>query len=103
MTWDIVINIISGLAICIPLVIKLVQTIHNYAQEKNWAAIVKLVLEYMEMAEELYENGETKKDYVMMAVEESAEVLNYNYDEEAKAKVSKMIDDICKASKIINA
>ena len=103
MNWDIVISILSGLAVCIPLVIKLVQTIANYIKEKNWSALIKLVLQFMVEAETKYKDNEQRKEFVLDMVEASAKQLNYNYDEEAKAKVSQMIDDICTAAKTINA
>lgn len=103
MTWDIVISILSGLAVCIPLVIKLVQIIANYIKEKNWNALVKLVLQFMVEAETKYNKGEERKEFVLDMVEVSAKQLNYDYDEEAKAKVSEMIDSICTAAKTINA
>lgn len=103
MTWNIVISILSGLAVCIPIVIKLVDTIYNHAKEKNWTAIVELVLQFMKEAETKYNDGAERKEYVLNMIEVSAKQINYNYNEEAKEKVSSMIDSICNASKTINA
>ena len=103
MNLEIVINILSGLAICIPLVAKLVQTIYNHAKEKNWIVIVELVLQLMKEAETMYSKGEERKEFVMRMLEASAKQMNFTYDEEARAKVSAMIDSICDASKVINA
>lgn len=104
MSWvDIVVSIMSGLAVCIPLVVKLVNVVSTYVKEKNWSQIVAIVLDLMKDAETLFADGATKKAYVMASVESAAKSINYNYDEVAKQKVSDMIDAICATAKIVNA
>lgn len=104
MSWvDIVVSIMSGLAVCIPLVVKLVNVVSTYVKEKNWSQIVAIVLDMMKEAETLFSEGATKKAYVMASVESAAKSINYNYDEVAKQKVSDMIDAICATAKIVNA
>ena len=104
MSWvDIVVSIMSGLAVCIPLVVKLVNVVSTYVKEKNWSQIVAIVLDLMKEAETLFSEGATKKAYVMASVESAAKSINYNYDEVAKQKVSDMIDAICATAKIVNA
>ena len=104
MNWvDIVVSIMSGLAVCIPLVVKLVNVVSTYVKEKNWSQIVAIVLDLMKEAETLFSDGATKKAWVMAGVESAAKSINYNYDEVAKQKVSDMIDAICATAKIVNA
>ena len=104
MSWvDIVVSILSGLAVCIPLVVQLVNVVRNSVKEKNWSQIVSIVLDFMKEAETLFSDGATKKAYVMASVESAAKSINYNYDEVAKQKVSDMIDAICATAKIVNA
>ena len=104
MSWvDIVVSILSGLAVCIPLVVKLVNVVSTYVKEKNWSQIVAIVLDLMKEAEALFSDGATKKAYVMASVESAAKSINYNYDEVAKQKVSDMIDAICETAKVVNA
>ena len=104
MSWvDIVVSIMSGLAVCIPLVVKLVNVVSTYVKEKNWSQIMAIVLDLMKEAETLFSDGATKKAYVMASVESAAKSINYNYDEVAKQKVSDMIDAICATAKIVNA
>ena len=104
MSWvDIVVSIMSGLAVCIPLVVKLVNVVSTSVKEKNWSQIVAIVLDLMKEAETLFSDGATKKAYVMASVESAAKSINYNYDEVAKQKVSDMIDAICATAKIVNA
>ena len=98
-----IVSIVSGICVCAPLVVALISTITAYCKQKNWSAIVKSVLEYMQEAEDLFDKGADRKEWVMAMIEETATQLNYNYDDESKAKISKMIDDICGASKVINS
>ncbi|MBQ0141288.1 MAG: hypothetical protein KBT06_00560 [Prevotellaceae bacterium] len=44
---DVIISILSGLAVTIPLVISLIKTISDAAKEKNWSKIVDITLSYM--------------------------------------------------------
>ena len=104
MSWvDIVVSILSGLAVCIPLVVKLVNVVSTSVKEKNWSQIVDIVLDLMKEAETLFSEGAAKKAYVMASVESAAKSINYNYDEVAKQKVSDMIDAICATAKVVNA
>lgn len=97
-----IIAILSGISVCIPLVIKLIDTVKALADEKKWNVLVRNVFELMADAEEKYQHGEEKKSYVMSAIEIIAGQIGFNYDEEAKAKVSAMVDEICQISKEIN-
>ena len=101
MEWmNFVLSILSGLIVAIPLVVKLVETVQKYVKEKNWSPLMDLVLDYMSEAEELFENGAERKEYVLAMVEASAAFANCNVDIEV---IGKMIDEICAASKKINA
>ena len=104
MSWvDIVVSILSGLAVCIPLVVQLVNVVSTSVKEKNWSQIVTIVLDLMKQAETLFAEGAARKAWVMAGVESAAKSINYNYDEVAKQKVSDMIDAICATAKIVNA
>ena len=104
MSWvDIVVSILSGLAVCIPLVVQFVNVVRASVKEKNWSQIVAIVLDLMKEAETLFSEGAAKKAWVMAGVESAAKSINYNYDDVAKQKVSDMIDAICATAKIVNA
>lgn len=94
-----IISILSGLAICIPLVIKLVQTVQAAVKEKNWNSLVEMTFRYMAQAEELYTKGAEKKEWVMGMIKSSAAQINFVLDEESLEKISKMIDDACSLAK----
>ena len=103
MSWvEIVVSILSGLAVCIPLVVQLVNVVSASVKEKNWSQIVAIVLDLMKQAETLFAEGAARKAWVMAGVESAAKSINYNYDEVAKQKVSEMIDAICATAKIVN-
>lgn len=103
MNWvEIVVSILSGLAVCIPLVVQLVNTVRAAVQEKNWAQLMDIVLDMMQQAEKMFESGADRKAWVMAGVESAALSVNYNYDDAAKRKVSEMIDAICAAAKVVN-
>ena len=104
MSWvDIVVSIMSGIAVCIPLVVQLVNVVRASVKAKNWSQIVAIVLDLMKEAETLFSEGAAKKAWVMAGVASAAKSINYNYDEVAKQKVSDMIDAICATAKIVNA
>lgn len=97
---SIITSILSGLVVCIPLVVKLVQTTKSAVAEKNWSPLLGLVVDLMEQAETKFNEGATKKEWVMAMVQSSAEFINYPMDTNA---LSEMIDAICDMTKVINA
>lgn len=97
---QIIVSIISGLLVCIPLVIKLVEYVIKAIQEKNWQNVMQLVLRLMTEAEKNFETGAERKEYVMDSIIAMKDTLNCEIDMNA---ISTMIDSICDASKIINA
>ena len=99
---DAIIAILSGLTVCIPLVFKLIETVKELVNEKKWNVLVRNVFILMSDAEERYQRGDERKEYVMSAIEIVASEIGFNYDEEAKAKVSAMVDEICDLSRVIN-
>jgi hypothetical protein len=98
-TVNLIVSILSGIAVCIPLVIKLIEYVRKLWKEKNWAPMMQLVLKFMTEAEELYETGAERKEYVMSAIKSLEGTLNYDIDENV---ISAMIDSIVLASKTIN-
>jgi esterase/lipase len=97
---ELIIAILSGLVTAIPLAVQLVKYVKAAIQEKNWSKIMKLVLNLMTEAEKVYSTGAERKQYVISSIESIQDTLNYQIDME---QISKMIDEIVKASKTINA
>ena len=99
---NVIISILSGIAVCIPLVLSLISFVKKVADEKRWNVLVSNVLQLMMNAEKDYEYGAEKKEYVMNAIKTIADQIGYNFDVEAEKKVSEMIDEICKMAKVVN-
>ena len=96
---QLLIQILSGIAILVPLMVKLVKTVQVAAKEKNWSQVLKLVMSLMEEAEQKYTDGATRKEWVISELEVVSKTLNYDIDWDV---ISDMIDKICTASKKIN-
>ena len=99
---ELVASVVAGLAVCIPLVAKLVVSVQAMVKEKNWSQLLNSVLGFMAEAEDKYADGATRKEWVMGMAEQAAKTANYTWDEDAKAKISEMIDNICTVSKTVN-
>ena len=94
-----IISILSGVAILVPLIIKLVQYVQANAKEKNWSSLMVLVMNLMAQAEQMFDKGADKKEWVINELKAVANTLNYEIDWNV---VSEMIDKICDVSKEIN-
>lgn len=100
-TWiNYIVAIMSGLTVAIPLIIKLIEYVQKAVKEKNWNALINLLMQYMVEAETKFEDGATRKEWVMVMVQTSAKTVNYDVDMDV---ISKLIDELCKMSKSVNA
>lgn len=101
MEWyEILISVLSGLVTVIPLAVKLVEYVQKATKEKNWNDLLKLVMNLMEQAEGKFDNGEERKEWVLMMVKASADTINYDIDLKV---VAQMIDSLCAMTKVVNA
>lgn len=101
MDWvNVIVSILSGLAVVIPLAVELVKWVKKAVQEKNWSKLITLVMTFMAEAEKMFSTGEERKNYVLLAIKASADTINYPIDME---QVSKLIDEIVAMSKVVNA
>ena len=94
-----IISILSGVAILVPLIVKLVQYVQANAKEKNWSSLMDLIMNLMAQAEQMFDKGADKKEWVINELKAVASTLNYEIDWNV---VSEMIDKICDVSKEIN-
>ena len=100
MEWlELIIAILSGIAACIPLVIKLVSYVKALAKEKNWGKLIVIVSNFMAEAETLYPDGASKKEYVINSVLAIAKTIDYPID---KDMLSELIDSLTALSKKVN-
>lgn len=97
---SLIVAVLTGLAACIPLAVKLVQYIQKAVQEKNWGALLGLVVDLMEEAETKFDEGATRKEWVMAMVKTSAEYIAYPID---TAALSDLIDALCDMTNVVNA
>lgn len=103
MKWvEILIAILSGLVVCIPLVVNLVESVREATQERNWATLMHMVMEYMCEAEKAFSTGENRKAFVMAHLSAIAKAANYDLTSEAREKISRMIDAMCDMAHIVN-
>ena len=99
---QILISILSGIAVAIPLIIKLVNVVKDSVKEKNWNLLMKMTMDYMTEAEKNIASGAERKQWVMSMVIASAANINYTMTDEDIQKIEDLIDAICDASKILN-
>lgn len=97
---EMILAILSGLITAIPLVVQLIKYVKTSVREKNWAKVLELVVNLMATAENMFATGAERKSWVMMAIKASADTIDYDIDME---QVSKLIDDLCAMSKVVNA
>jgi len=101
MEWlQLIASIFAGLITAIPLAIKLVEYVKKAVKEKNWGKVLDMVMKYMATAEEKFDNGADRKEWVLAMVKASADTVDYDINIE---EISKLIDDLCKMSKKGNA
>ena len=99
---QIAISILSGIAVAIPLIIKLVNVVKDSVKEKNWNLLMKMTMDYMTEAEKNIASGAERKEWVMSMVIASAANINYTMTDDDVKKIEDLIDAICDASKILN-
>jgi hypothetical protein len=100
MEWlELIISIFAGLATAIPLVIKLVEYVKKAMKEKNWGIVLNMVMNYMAIAEEKFDNGAERKEWVLAMIQESEAIVNYDIDINV---ISTMIDNLVSMSKKVN-
>ena len=92
-------QIVSGLVVLIPLVVKLIEYVQKATKEKNWNKLLELTMNLMQEAETKFTDGASKKQWVLAMVKASADTINYDIDME---EVSKMVDSLCAMTKVVN-
>lgn len=96
---DLIVHILSGLAIAIPLAVKLGEYITKLFREKNWSKLMQLTIDFMKEAENKLENGADRKQWVLAMVRVAAENANCRFDEQA---VGDLIDSMCDMANVVN-
>jgi len=100
MTIELIIAIVSGMATCLPLAVKLIQITREAVKERNWTKMLDLVIELMEDAEEFLQDGASKKQWVLSGLKSLQGFAGFDIDDEV---VSNLIDNLAGMSKNVNA
>ena len=96
---ELLIEILGGLVIIIPLVVKLVEYVKKSALEKNWNNLIRLLLNLIATAEEKFDNGADRKQWVIAMVQASANTINYPISEK---ELGDLIDNLVALTKKVN-
>lgn len=96
---ELVIEILAGLLVVIPLVAKLIEYVKKSTLEKNWNNLIRLLLNLMATAEEKFDNGADRKQWVIAMVQASANTINYPISEQ---ELGKLIDNLVELTKKVN-
>lgn len=96
---NLVIEVLGGLAIVIPLVLALIDYVKKSTKEKNWNNLIKLVMSLMSAAEDKFDNGADRKQWVIAMVQASANAINYPISDK---ELGDLIDDLVKLTKKVN-
>lgn len=97
--FNLVVEILSGLAIVIPLVIALIEYVKKTIREKNWNNLIRFVMNLMSTAEEKFDNGADRKQWVIAMVQASANTINYPITEK---ELGDLIDNLVALTKKVN-
>lgn len=103
MEWlSAIISIISGVAVCIPLVIKLYKTVTLMIKNKNWNLLIQGIMKYMMEAQTMFSSGRERKEYIMNDIIYKVAVeVNYDLTEEDVKKIDTMIDSLCDMAHVV--
>ena len=96
---ELIIEILAGLMIVIPLMVKLIEYVKKSVLEKNWHNLIHLLLNLIATAEEKFDNGADRKQWVIAMVQASANTINYPI---AEQELSKLIDNLVELTKKVN-
>ena len=101
MEWiNLIVSVLSGLAVAIPLIVKLIEYVQKSIKEKNWSKLLDLVISLVSEAETKFENSTDRKEWVLSMVKTSADTINYDIDINT---VGDLIDKLCKMAKVVNS
>jgi hypothetical protein len=97
---DLIAAIFAGMATAIPLLFKLIQTVQQNVREQNWSKLISIVVDLMEDAEGMFDEGATRKEWVIAGAMNLSQLVDYDVDENM---LSDLIDLLVKMSKSVNA
>ena len=84
----------------IPLIVSLIKYVKVAIKEKNWDKLLDMVMHLMSEAEKKFNDGATRKEWVIAMIKASSDSINYDIDVDA---VGDLIDSLCDMSKVVNS
>lgn len=99
-TVEIIVSILSGLSVCIPLAAKLAQCAARAVRERDWRGVLSLAMGLMQQAEELFDSGAARREWVIEMTLAAARETGCEMDEDT---LGRLIDSLCEMSKHVNA
>ena len=96
---NLVIEVLAGLVIIIPLIVELIKYVKKSTLEKNWANLIRLVMNLMATAETKFDNGADRKQWVVAMVQASANTINYPVTDK---ELGDLIDDLVALTNKVN-
>lgn len=93
-------SIIAGIAVCVPLVVKLIEYVKAAAAGRDYQKLIKLTMKLCVEAELLFGTGAERKQWVMNRVTDIAKTMDIEIDTDA---IGRLIDDLVEASRVINS
>lgn len=96
---ELIVAILSGLAAGIPLVWKLIQYVGQVIRDRNWTCFITTLMSYMSIAEKEFAVGADRKQWVMDAIDNTSDIVNYEVDAET---LSTLIEMLIQFSKQVN-
>lgn len=102
MDWlNFIVSVLTGIVISVPLIIKVVSAVQEAVRNKNWNALINLILENMKEAQKQFETGAERKEFVMGMIEVNAAQVNYPLSDQDYDRISAMIDSLCDMANIV--
>ena len=96
---DTVICILSGAAVCLPLMIRLLRFASDSVRQKSWQGVVSLAAELMAQAEQEIACGSDRREWVINMTLAAAGKLGC---EIGRDELGKIIDELCAMAKRVN-
>ena len=97
---NLIIQVLANLVVVIPLVVELVKYVQKAIKEKNWSKMITLLTNLIIEAENKFETGAEKKEWVISMIKASADTIQYDITEE---QLSALIDSTIALTKQVNA
>lgn len=94
-----IVSVLLGLAVTIPLIVWLVKYVYRAIEVGNQSQVMNRVIEYIGLAEEMFEKGTDRKEWVLAMARISADTFNCKVDID---RISVLIDSLCSMSKVVN-